>query len=424
MSNDQAIRLNIGAGDSTIPGFIPIDAKLGDDATKLNYPDGSVDEVYASHVLEHIHHSLVPATVKEWVRVLKPGGRIRICIPAFEEIDRQRRTDPHKFNAQLYSCWMHGSHNVDTDRHQAWIDEAWLREMLRINGIDDVEPWEPEYQDYSHLELSLRLGGYKRKIEVPRNPKVVAILSCPRFGPTDTSRCIANMCTDLGWIYMDWGGTEWGKGMEQVIAHVIKTHNPDYICALDYDSVFTAQDCKDVLDFMQRRPDVAGAWPVEAHRHMDLPLGMAPTGAAAGAYDYSGEFTEMWSGHFGCTMIRRQVFETIPHPWFWSLPDPNTGDWANGSDADITFWKSCTMHGFKIGQLNTVQIGHLEWAVMWLTTNKEGKATKMYQPIQHYRKFGKPKDAKFVGSAWVDKCKQIVGEPPKPQLKAEAVANG
>lgn len=51
------IRLNIGAGKTQIPGYTPLDIKDGVDAGKLPYANESVDEVYASHVLEHIPHA-------------------------------------------------------------------------------------------------------------------------------------------------------------------------------------------------------------------------------------------------------------------------------------------------------------------------------------------------------------------------------
>ena len=41
------------AGDVVLEGFTPIDRKLGSEVYPLNYKDGSVDEIYASHVLEH-----------------------------------------------------------------------------------------------------------------------------------------------------------------------------------------------------------------------------------------------------------------------------------------------------------------------------------------------------------------------------------
>lgn len=427
----DSIRLNIGAGDSNIPGFIPIDAKFGHDASKLDYPDGSVDEVYSSHCLEHIHHSKTAATVAEWVRVLKPGGRIRIAIPDFDAIIKNVRNDPEKFSSAYVSAWLHGTHDVDTDRHQAFILQNDLVTLLRALGIDDIGPWHGEYEDQAKYNpMTMNIGGYKRKVEIPRNPKVVMVLSCPRFGPVDTQASIADACRELGWMYFPWGGTEWGKGLEGVCEHVIEKHNPDYICTLDYDSVFDVDDLRKLLEFMQTRADVMAAWPAQAHRHMDLPLGMAPSGAAVGVYDFSGEFTKMWSGHFGCTMIRKQVFESIPHPWFWSIPDPDTGKWDQALDADITFWKWMDLHGMLFGQLNTVQIGHLEWSVKWM--NPKSATGMMWQPIQHYKKHKKPKDATFDGKFWVNRIRKLNGLDAIPEkapievkpVETQGVTNG
>lgn len=409
------IRLNIGAGGSNLPGFIPIDIQTGADASgKLPYETGSVDEVYASHVLEHIHHSKTVPTIEEWCRVLKPGGRIRIAIPNFDAVLTNAKNDPEKFGSGYLSAWLHGSDDVDHDRHQAFILKDDLVTMLRMCGIEDIGPWEGEYGDNAHLNpMTLNVGGYKRVASIPRKPKVVMVLSVPRFGPVDTFKSIADTCQSIGWEFFHWGGTEWGKGIESVCQQVIKTHDPDYICTLDYDGVWEPEDLVKLLEFMQRSPDVAAAWPVQAHRHQDMPLGLAPAGAAEGMYDFSGEFTRMWSGHFGCTLIRRKVFDTIPHPWFWSIPDPETGDWSTGSDADLTFWRWMHTYGFRFGQLNTVQIGHMEWCVKWLAPKGV-----LWQPIQNYRKSGRPTTAVFDGQFWVQRAKDTYGkkDAPIPQI--------
>lgn len=401
----DAIRLNIGAGNTQIPGFTPIDAKLGHDACKLDFPSASVDEVYSSHCLEHIHHTKTADALREWVRVLKPGGRIRIAIPNFDAVLSNARTDQDMFNSSYLSAWLHAGFDGDTDRHQAFILRQDLEAHLRRNGIEDIGPWVGEYDDQARVNpMTLNVGGYKRETKIPRNPKVVMVLSTPRFGPVDTAAAIAESCRALGWVYYPSGGTEWGKGLECGIQDVIAKFNPDYIMCLDYDGVWETADMQKLLDFMQANPDVAAAWPAQAHRHKDLPLGVNPEGAAQGVYDFSGDFTEMWSGHFGCTMIRRQVFDTIPHPWFWSIPNQQTGDWQNSSDADITFWRSCTLYGLKVGQLNTVQIGHLEWCVKWMAP--KSPSGMLWQPIQHYRQSGRPSQAMFDGAYWVERAKK------------------
>jgi SAM-dependent methyltransferase len=54
----------------------------------IPFPDGSVDAVYHSHVLEHIDREHVPGFLAEVHRVLKPGGIHRVVVP---DLERQAR---------------------------------------------------------------------------------------------------------------------------------------------------------------------------------------------------------------------------------------------------------------------------------------------------------------------------------------------
>jgi phosphatidylethanolamine/phosphatidyl-N-methylethanolamine N-methyltransferase len=47
--------------------------------SKLDYPEHTFDRLVATHVLEHIYHPHL--VLKEWRRVLKPGGVLSILIP-------------------------------------------------------------------------------------------------------------------------------------------------------------------------------------------------------------------------------------------------------------------------------------------------------------------------------------------------------
>lgn len=50
----------------------------------IPFPDGSVDAVYHSHLLEHLDRDVVPVFLAEAKRVLKPGGVHRIVVPDLE----------------------------------------------------------------------------------------------------------------------------------------------------------------------------------------------------------------------------------------------------------------------------------------------------------------------------------------------------
>ena len=84
------MRLNLGGRDKPIPGFITVDLCESDgegwreDIRELKtVKDGTVDEIYASHCLEHIPHLKTLETLKTWRRVLKPGARAYIGVPNF-----------------------------------------------------------------------------------------------------------------------------------------------------------------------------------------------------------------------------------------------------------------------------------------------------------------------------------------------------
>lgn len=80
------MKLNLGCGNTRIEGWIGVDFLSGPavdviaDLTKpLPWESNSVDEVLASHVLEHI--VMFEDTIREIHRILRPGGILTIKVP-------------------------------------------------------------------------------------------------------------------------------------------------------------------------------------------------------------------------------------------------------------------------------------------------------------------------------------------------------
>lgn len=103
-------KLNLGCGIDLQPGFINIDiykfedlkAKKGAlnkakirgkylqcDVRKLPFKDNYADYIIASEILEHIPLRDLGNTLREWMRVLKKGGRMVITVPDFDEVCRE-----------------------------------------------------------------------------------------------------------------------------------------------------------------------------------------------------------------------------------------------------------------------------------------------------------------------------------------------
>jgi SAM-dependent methyltransferase len=59
----------------------PEGVRYGDIVKGLPIPDGSVQGIYASHVLEHLAYAEVSTALEHTFRLLKPGGIFRLVVP-------------------------------------------------------------------------------------------------------------------------------------------------------------------------------------------------------------------------------------------------------------------------------------------------------------------------------------------------------
>ena len=85
------MKLNLGCGDKILPGYVNVDvaeARAGRrpdvlcDLHRLTpFEDNSAEEILSVHVIEHFWRWEVPDVLREWVRVLKPGGRLVLECP-------------------------------------------------------------------------------------------------------------------------------------------------------------------------------------------------------------------------------------------------------------------------------------------------------------------------------------------------------
>jgi predicted SAM-dependent methyltransferase len=121
---EQSLKLNIGSGETQLPGFTNIDRRDGKEAYPLEYDTDSVDEIRASHILEHFSFREAITVLEEWVRVLKPGGLIRIAVP---DVDKCLKS-MHK-NRLFY---LMGGQTDENDFHKSAWDENRLKSYMGL----------------------------------------------------------------------------------------------------------------------------------------------------------------------------------------------------------------------------------------------------------------------------------------------------
>lgn len=85
------IKLHLGCGKRFIPGWVHIDRAYFEhidyfDITKLPYEDNSVSIIYNSHLIAYFDREEIKSLLKEWYRVLKPGGVLRIATPDWDAL--------------------------------------------------------------------------------------------------------------------------------------------------------------------------------------------------------------------------------------------------------------------------------------------------------------------------------------------------
>lgn len=85
--------VNIACGDTYIKSWLNLDfsphssdVRQADLLKRLSIDDGYADVVYSSHFIEHIPREFVFGFLEECFRITKPGGRIRLVLPDWEEM--------------------------------------------------------------------------------------------------------------------------------------------------------------------------------------------------------------------------------------------------------------------------------------------------------------------------------------------------
>lgn len=352
-------KLNLGCGDIEIDGYENIDLKNGQNAYPLDCQSESVDEIRASHLLEHFSHGEILDVLKNWVDKLKPDGVLKIAVPDFNKITE----DYQQNRPQNYMGYIMGGQTDENDYHKSLFDKNTLTALMESAGLTNITEWTSDIKDCATLPVSLNLMGTKSSQRTVKRT-VAGVMSMPRLAFSDTMDCIMTEMLVRGIPVHKGTGVFWSQVLTRMIEQQVEK-GVDYIITVDYDSWFRYSHIQQLLSLMENYPEADAIFPMQMRRDGDCPL--------MGLADEDGQFLKsihrdtfqkdilpIRTGHFGLTVFRTSAFEKLKKPWFVGVPGPD-GGWGKGRlDDDIYFWNNWTDCGLKGFVAPNINIGHLQ----------------------------------------------------------------
>jgi predicted SAM-dependent methyltransferase len=146
------MKLNIGCGWRNFgKEWIHIDGGDYDhldykDITKLEFKDNSIDLIYASHVIEYFDRDEVIPVLKEWHRVLKKDGILRLAVPNFYAMIQLYFLSNYPLDTFLGPLYGKMKMGNQTIYHKTTYDFWSLEEVLLSVGFTNVDRY--NWRDY------------------------------------------------------------------------------------------------------------------------------------------------------------------------------------------------------------------------------------------------------------------------------------
>ena len=167
---ENIIKLHLGCGDEILDGYINCDvenikADMLFNAAKIPFPDNSIDEIKAYHLIEHFKYREAFTVLKEWYRVLKPNGVLIMETPDLLNSCQKFVDSNHLDRLEMYAHFFSTPDLSPAMTHYFLYTEKQMEWTLNMVGFRNVQRVEP---DSSHAkrrsdwkDIFLKIIAYK-----------------------------------------------------------------------------------------------------------------------------------------------------------------------------------------------------------------------------------------------------------------------
>jgi len=143
---------------------------IGDISDLSQFEDNSIDEIYASHVVEHINQKNIKKTLSGIHRVLTTNGKFYISVPDMDVLCRIfiSKEAPTKVKFHVMRM-MFGGQIDEFDFHYFGWNLEFLKDYLSSAGFKKIEKVKffsifndtSNYAPYNEVPISLNIIAYK-----------------------------------------------------------------------------------------------------------------------------------------------------------------------------------------------------------------------------------------------------------------------